>query len=596
MQFLSVAERELRVAARKRSSFRVRIFASVVALFVCGFSLWFVTLFRARPIPGEQLFYVLSWLAFFFACIVGPALTADSVNEEQNNGTLGLLFLTNLNSISISLGKLFGHGVLALYSIISIVPIMALPFLLGGTDIQSLAKTAIVLVVTLVLSLVIGMFASTVCRKTWVATVVALFILAALVMGVPIFTVIVRVALRTTLPAWLDLLTPAYSLYMAGPNATMLVGNRLWSALGVQMLIALGFFAATNVLLPRVWKEGKSRKKTRYFAAAWNWLKYGPAEARRKMRAHLLRINPILWLSCRERFGPFGFAAFLLVLVFCISWGGRNVPFMIPNDPFLAPMVAWIAGLSFLYVAFCFRFAAAASERFAADRKAGALELITCTPITTREIIRGHWLGLVRRFWGAALLLLALHAFTLNYIVEAIRTAGEVHGFGWVEGIVRPVIHLFWNRSIPNELGPFYVAFLAALAAAVLIVILWFALGWLGMALSLRLKRQIFGPWIAMILLAAPPVPVFLVTAFILGSEKRVFAENLFWALFRVGAAGFVIVLANALFWFFLARRWTYRKIRPSEYSRAVLDKTIITLPSAQVTAPLTDRRTDLRA
>src|SRR5690242_13823855 len=110
MGFLSLALRELRVAARKRSTFRWRIVTSFIALLVTGFSLWFVTLFGSRPASGAQLFFTLSWMTFVCACLVGPALTADSVNEERNNGTLGLLFLTNLIGISISLGKLIGHG------------------------------------------------------------------------------------------------------------------------------------------------------------------------------------------------------------------------------------------------------------------------------------------------------------------------------------------------------------------------------------------------------------------------------------------------------------------------------------------------------
>src|SRR6185295_7990969 len=153
MQFLSVAWRELRVAARKRSCFRVRMFTSVIALLVAGFDLWFVTLFGSRPISGEHLFRALSLVTLICACVAGPALTADCVNEERNNGTLGFLFLTNLRAISISLGKLAGHGTLALYALVSIVPVMALPAILGGTDAASLAKTALVLGVTLFLSL-----------------------------------------------------------------------------------------------------------------------------------------------------------------------------------------------------------------------------------------------------------------------------------------------------------------------------------------------------------------------------------------------------------------------------------------------------------
>ncbi len=515
-------------------------------------------------------------MTFICACLLGPILAADSVNEERSNGTLGLLFLTRLNSISISLGKLFGHGLLALYSIISVVPIMALPFLLGGTDVASLAKTAVVLCITLLLSLIIGMFASTVCRKPWIAAALALFILTVLTLGVPFLALVLPILYRSTWPAWLGLLSPSYSLLMAAPTAAFLPSNHLWAALGLQLFIALSFFTVINFLLPRIWKEGHTNNRTRYISAAWNWLKYGPAAARRKLRGRLLQINPILWLSCRERFGAATFAAFLLILALAAFSVGQRLRLAAPgNADFFETMIIWLVATPLLYICFCLRFAAAASERFAVDQKAGALELITCTPMKTREIIRGHWLGLLRRSWGAALLLIALHLFTLNYIIDAIRLESlnfavpgpsEMRDFGLREILIRPFMHLSGVNPIPNGIAPAYIACLAVLTAAVLIVILWIALGWLGMALTLKLKRQILAPWVALILLAVPPVPVFLCCLPFIADQK-LFASNLFFAMLRIGACGFFIVLTNALFWIFLARRVTYRNLRPAASS-----------------------------
>jgi ABC-type Na+ efflux pump permease subunit len=513
--------------------------------------------------PGEQLFHTLTWAAFICACLVGPALTADSVNEERNNGTLGLLFLTHLNPLSISLGKLVGQGLLALYSIVSIVPVMALPVLLGGTDVESLAKTALVLFVTLILSLIIGMFASTICRKPWIAAALSLFILALLVAVVPLVSIALQMMQpATTWTRWLVLFTPSYSLSMATPSAALLPSNHLWSALSIQSLLAIFFLALINFLLPRVWKEGGTGRKLQSLISAWHWLNYGSAPVRHQLRTRLLRINPILWLSCRERFGPMSFSALLFLLTLVIFWFGRKVQVFGPiNADFFAPMVAWIVGTPLLYLAFCFRFAAAASERFAVDRKTGALELILCTPIKTRDLIRGHWLGLLRRFWGAALLLFFVHAFTLNYIIEAIRLETERPHFNLAQVLIRSATHLTSRPSIPNSDAPLYIACLAVFTAAFLIVILWIALGWLGMFLSLKLKRQILAPWISLILLAVPPVPIFIGTLPLL-SNQQLFTSNLFLAMFRLGFTGFCIVLANALLWLFLARRWTYQKLR----------------------------------
>ena len=561
MQFFSIAARELRVAARKRGTFRLRVLTSAVALFICGFSLWVVTLFGESPIPGEKLFFVLSWLAFIYACVVGVTVTADCVNEERNSGTLGLLFLTNLPGIAISLGKLTGQGLLALYALVSIVPVMALPLLLGGADPESLARTALVLLVTLILSLIIGMFASTLCRKTWVAAALALSIVALFVIGIPLAIFLLRLNHQPALCPWLELLTPSYSLRMAGPSAAMLPSNRLWPALGVQLLLALSFFGWVTFRLPRVWKEGTSGKKAHFISSTWRMLKYGSGEPRRSLRTRLLQINPILWLSSRERFGPMSPTLALLMMALAISYVGKHANLSAPSE-FFSQMIAWIVGIPLLYIFFCLLLAADASERFAADRKAGALELIVCTPLKTREIIRGRWLGLVRTFWGGALLLLGLHAFALNYILEAIRIDSNesgLHRFGLRELIVHPVRHLFGTPVIPNDVAPLYIGPLAVLTAAILIVILWIALGWLGMALSLRFKRQILAPLVSLLLLALPPVPLFVCAVALLGGDKQLFASNLFLALLRVGASGFFIVLANALFWMFLARRWTYR-------------------------------------
>lgn len=563
MQFLSIAERELRVAARKPGSFRLRMLAAGFALFLSGFNLWFVTLFGSRPATGEQLFLILSWASFICACLLGPVLTADCVNEERNNGTLGLLFLTNLRGASIALGKLVGQGLLAVYSIVAIVPVMALPVILGGADLESLGKTALVLLVTLACSLLVGMFASTVFQKAWTAAAVALALIASLVIGIPLAGLILRMNQRPEWAAWLDLFSPSYSLTMANSSASLLPSNRLWFALGAQVLLAMGFFAAVALLLPRVWKEGRSGARVLSLLTALKALRYGSGKVSHRLRTRLLRINPVLWLSCRERFGPMGHAVLILALAFAISQVGQQVRVaagQTPND-FIGSMIVWIVGMPLLYVIFCFRFAAAASDRFAADRKTGALELILCTPLKTREIVRGHWLGLLRRFWGAALALLALHAFVLHYIIEATRLEPIMQPFGAKEIIVRSLRHVVAAPTIVNQDAPFYIACLAVFTAAILIVVLWIALGWLGMALSLKLKREIFAPWLAFLLLAVPPIPLFACAVAIL-DDKKLFASNLFAGLLRVGFSGFFIVLVNALLWIFLARRWTYRQLR----------------------------------
>jgi hypothetical protein len=135
-----------------------------------------------------------------------------------------------------------------------------------------------------------------------------------------------------------------------------------------------------------------------------------------------------------------------------------------------------------------------------------------------------------------------------------------------VKLIVRPLPHIFGAASDRKRVAPFYIACLAVLTAAILIVILWIALGWLGMALSLKLRREILAPWVSLFLLAVPPIPLFVSMLPLVADQKR-FASDLFLGMLFVGRPAFFIVLANALLWLFLARRWTYRKLRATAAS-----------------------------
>src|SRR3989441_6521972 len=102
MRFLPVVERELRMAARRRSTYGLRL---LVALAAFSLTLWICTLpARGQQPPtelGKSLFAVLTIMAFAYCLLIGPFLTTDSISSEKREGTLGLLFLTDLSSFDV---------------------------------------------------------------------------------------------------------------------------------------------------------------------------------------------------------------------------------------------------------------------------------------------------------------------------------------------------------------------------------------------------------------------------------------------------------------------------------------------------------------
>src|SRR5213076_2023125 len=162
MTFLPVAERELRVAARKRSTFRVRVIAALVA-WIIGSGV--LVLSRVgpgfgTPSLGKGLFGVLTWLSLAVALSAGLFFTSDCLSEEKREGTLGLLFLTDLRGHDIILGKLLATSLQGICALLAIFPILAMTLLMGGVTGVQFWKTVLALLNALWISIAAGLFVS----------------------------------------------------------------------------------------------------------------------------------------------------------------------------------------------------------------------------------------------------------------------------------------------------------------------------------------------------------------------------------------------------------------------------------------------------
>ena len=106
----------------------------MVAFFATGVAA-FVLMFVQSATPGSTgkiTLEVLAWLAFPFVVLEGLRHTADSLSQEKREGTLGLLFLTDLKGFDVVLGKFFALSLTSFYALIALIPALAIPVLLGG--------------------------------------------------------------------------------------------------------------------------------------------------------------------------------------------------------------------------------------------------------------------------------------------------------------------------------------------------------------------------------------------------------------------------------------------------------------------------------
>src|SRR5437867_2727028 len=175
MTFLPIVARELRVAARRRGTYWTRLGAALAALAIGG---WVMLIpdFRGPQRLGMALFVALSIISYVYSLLAGIFTTADCLSEEKREGTLGLLFLTDLKGYDIVLGKLAATSLNAFYGMLAIFPVMAIPLLAGGVTGTEFWRVVLVSVNNLLFSMAVGMFCSAVSKDERKAVALAFFI------------------------------------------------------------------------------------------------------------------------------------------------------------------------------------------------------------------------------------------------------------------------------------------------------------------------------------------------------------------------------------------------------------------------------------
>src|SRR5437899_11124633 len=147
MSVLPIVRRELRVAARKRSTFWLRVVSAITAVVLAsGCLLMSGWQGVGTAQMGSILFYALTWTCLAAALSAGLFFTSDCLSEEKREGTLGFLFLTDLRGYDVVLGKLMATSLRCVFALAAIFPILAITLLMGGVQPDVFWRTLLELV------------------------------------------------------------------------------------------------------------------------------------------------------------------------------------------------------------------------------------------------------------------------------------------------------------------------------------------------------------------------------------------------------------------------------------------------------------------
>jgi ABC-type transport system involved in multi-copper enzyme maturation permease subunit len=466
MMLLPIVERELRVASRHWRTYWGRATVGAAALVAVMYMTWMAGQFRG-PSAGALLLKIVSYLALCFCVFAGVTRTADCLSSEKREDTLGLLFLTHLRAHDIVFGKLAAASLHSVLFLGSTLPILAISVMLGGVSGGELLRIPLSLFNALLLSLSVGILASTLTKAQRKAMLAASLTILLLTVILPAVGFLINLKFNVPLVrVAMSVMSPIFTHEMSLTGGFGLSRNLFWISLGVQFTISICAIVASCLILPRAWQV-KSGDGLGWKERIRLW-KLGSPDQRRKRRTRFLERNPIFWLGARDRFGPMWPVLYMTGVLSVAA--GCIIYYEIPLQPAIVIMFLSL-GITEFY--FRTRVATLSATLFANERQMGTWEMILSTPMTVREILKGNLMA-VRHH------LLRTYIFLLIVFSLAVWGAMEKTGAQGANGWFALMFGLF-------SIGEFYV------------------LGYAGMWSGMRSRSAIHAPGQALLRITVMP-------------------------------------------------------------------------------------------
>ncbi len=484
MNVFPVISRELRSQARQPFTFWLRMLG-VAAVLACGV---FFTLDQPlTPNQGAALFGFMHLTLFGAVWVLIPLSAADCLSRERREGTLGLLFLTPLKPRDIVVAKGLTHGVRGMTLLVAVLPVLTIPFLLGGVSWQQATASAVINFSGVCWALAAALVASATARNSLRAMALAalLAVLALLVQSYLVglllgyklggnlrsgyssmdFNFLVGFAVNGLHPQAWNVWTGA----LPRVSAVQVLISILQSAVIALLALAVAvLFAAKRVR--GSWQEEppsvRAQQIEKVFFQPVLWVSF----LKRWMRWKLER-NPIGWLEQRSWSGRLVTWTWFAIIV--------SVQTMALTDRgFFRSYQTWENLMAWMLT---FSMAASAAGSFRRERETGVLELLLVSPLKTGQIIGGRLRGLWGQFLPSIITLLGIWIYFAG-LFEPQDSLEQIWFFTLTYAVL-PVIGLYFSVSCRH----FITAFLFTLLFGFLLPYV------LAMAVSLA-RELSYGP------------------------------------------------------------------------------------------------------
>jgi len=525
MRTLPVVHRELLVLARRGSTYWYRAAAVGVVLLI-----FFVILQNPSPKPfqGRILFGSLVVVLAFLLPLFGILRTADCISEERRNGTLGLLFLTDLHSYDIILGKLSSRLFEGFQLIFAATPILAMTLMFGGIPLKNVVIAFFILASLLVLSFSISILVSTVTISAIQAITIATFSLLLICIApfILLFTLYSFNLLPENSIYYFLLLgcTPITSIsfvisFSSPPRISGISLSTFYLfSIGIMWAYSLLAILLSLWTIRFAWQEPPSSQQERprlvIWQSLWEWMKHIfliPRSASPTFRRRILDRSPLAWVLFRRPWTPYLITLRILIIPLGIALWRLFFMWFAPEKLYwdwkdALPYMSYFAHLSLK-----FSLIFASIRHWVELPNHQVMELLLISPLQRRDWINGQYYGLFRLYLPALLVVLLLLDFPLYFSISGFEAEDEktlwffhvsslildllaIAALGlWLgaksKSTIGGVLGICWRIFLPWPIFFFSIPFLARGVEenllTYLLILKWFnALFWLMVGLS----------------------------------------------------------------------------------------------------------------
>ncbi len=400
--WLPIVERELRVSARQPVTYWSRMGVAFMAVIV----LWGM-MFATQRLPANQqgpaVFGGLTVLLLGLSLFSGLTVL-DCLSKERREGTLGLLFLTNLSGGEVVGGKMFAGTLKVAYRMCVLLPVAAVAFLLGGVDKSEMLFMVMVCINSTAFSLGTAAFCSSLFKSYWVALGVWFSFMFIITAGIPFVTILMSQArgggvIEYFFPfaEFLAVLSPPMQMFVFGNRSPAGMGTHSFESVVVigsclNLLLGVLFLFLAGIVTSSSWKDNAKRRVSKApvkqeTATVDNWKsKLSPFR-----QLKLGDRAPMAWLIGRYRSTRIVFLTLILggLTGVALYWMGNDSGTSSPIFGALWIALGHLAVLTWM----CAESAAWVNRLM----RSGELELILTTPLKTYEFWEGYRSALMRK-------------------------------------------------------------------------------------------------------------------------------------------------------------------------------------------------------